>query len=115
MHEISLVQNLLGQLDSLVRENGRTKVTKVTMEVGLLSGVVIDSFQFGFDVLTAENPICRGAELEIMVPPVLYSCTGCSYEISTRKEKPEMCPECGDNIFNHTGSEDLVLLRVELE
>lgn len=115
MHEISLVQSLLAQLDNLVRENGRQKVTKVTMEVGLLSGVVIDSFQFGFDVLTGDNPTYRGAELEIVAPPVHYSCTGCSFEISTTEEKPKMCPECGENIFNHTGSEDLVLLQVELE
>ena len=115
MLELTLDQILLGQLDNLVRENDRQKVTKVTMEVGILSGVVIDSFQFGFDVLTGDNPIYRGAELEIVVPPVLYSCTGCSYEISTREEKPEICPECGEYIFNHTGSEDLVLLQVELE
>ncbi len=115
MHEISLVQNLLGQLDNLVRENGRKKVTRVTMEIGVLSGVVIDSFQFGFNVLTADHPVSRGAELEIVVPPVHYSCTSCTYTISTRKEKPERCPQCGETVFNHSGSQDLVLLQVELE
>ncbi len=50
MHEISLVQNLLQQLDALVLENKKNRVTKVLMEIGLLSGVVVDSFQFGFDI-----------------------------------------------------------------
>ena len=115
MHEISLVQNLLQQLDALVVENKRKRVTKVTMEVGLLSGVVIDSFKFGFDILTAEDPLTKGAELELLVPPVVYSCSGCGYQISTTDERPRKCPECNESFFSHEGSEDLILLHVELE
>ncbi len=115
MHEISLVQNLLQQLDALVLENKKNRVTKVIMEVGLLSGVVVDSFQFGFDVLTAENPLTKGAKLKVVVPPVVYSCTGCKYQISTTDERPDACPECDDQIFTHEGSDDLILRQVELE
>ena len=115
MHEISLVQNLLQQLHTLALENKKERVTKVKMEVGVLSGVVIDSFKFGFDVLTAEDPITKDAELELIVPPVVYSCTGCEYSISTIDSSPSRCPECNEQIFTHKGSEDLILQQVELE
>ncbi len=115
MHEISLVQNLLQQLDALVLENKRRRVTKVTMEIGVLSGVVVDSFKFGFDVLTAEDPLTKGAELKLVIPPVVYSCTGCEYRITTTDPTPRHCPECDEQIFSHEGSEDLILLQAELE
>lgn len=115
MHEISLVQNLMEQLNTLVLENKRERVTKVTMEIGILSGIVVDSFTFGFDVLTAENPLTRGAELELVIPPVDYSCSRCGYRVSTTDKHPHCCPKCSEQTFNHKGSEDLILLQVELE
>lgn len=115
MHEISLVQNLLHQLEDLAQEHKKKRITKVIMEVGLLSGVVVDSFQFGFDVLTAEHPLTKGAELEIVVPPVTYICSSCGYILDTTAERPLCCPKCNEQIFHHQGSEDLLLMQVELE
>ncbi|CAG0905515.1 unnamed protein product, partial [Cyprideis torosa] len=55
MHEISLVQGLFDQLEDLARQHKMTKVVKITMDIGPLSGVVVDSFRFGFMVLAREN------------------------------------------------------------
>jgi hydrogenase nickel insertion protein HypA len=115
MHEISLVQSLLSQLSELAEQNNAKRITKVTMEVGVLSGVVIDSFRFGFEVLTAEDPLTKGAELELVIPPVIYTCCGCGYQISTTEARPRSCPECNEQIFTHKGSEDLILLQVAFE
>lgn len=115
MHEISLVQSLLSQLSDIAEQNNISKITKVTMEVGVFSGVVIDSFRFGYEVLTADNTLFSEAELELIIPPVVYTCCGCGYQISTIDERPKSCPKCDEQIFTHKGSEDLILLQVAFE
>jgi len=84
------------------------------MEIGPLSGVVVDSFQFGFDILSAEDEMLRGAKLELQVPPVIYRCTNCPHTVTTA-ERPEECPECGELLLIPEGGDDLILKQVEME
>ncbi len=115
MHEISLVQNLLHQLHDIARENNATRVLRVIMKVGPLSGVVVDSFTFGFTILAKDDDLVRDARLEIVVPPVTYRCSGCGYEQQTNGTRPEQCPTCGDRILIPDGGDDLILQQVEME
>ena len=115
MHEISLVQGLFAQLQELAATNNATKIISVTMEIGPHCGVVVDSFQFGFDILSADDDLVRGAKLIIQVPPVSYSCTNCSHVEITAGRKPDECPSCGDLLLIPDGGNDLLLMQVELE
>lgn len=114
MHEISLVQGLFDHLRDLAAENDATRVTSVTMEIGPLCGVVVDSFQFGFDILSADDDLVRGAKLIVTVPQVDYSCTGCG-NVETATIKPDQCPQCGDLLLIPDGGDDLLLRQVEME
>ena len=115
MHEISLVQGLFEQLKALAAENKATKIISVTMEIGSHCGVVVDSFQFGFDILSADDELVRGAKLILQVPPVSYSCTNCSHVEITVGRKPEECPACGELLLIPDGGNDLILRQVEME
>ncbi len=115
MHEISLVQNLFHQLNELASENGATKILTVTMEIGPLSGVVLDSFQFGFDILSGDDDLVRGAKLVVQVPQVSYLCTSCSHVEQTDSRKPDGCTVCGELLLVPDGGDDLLLLQVEME
>jgi len=115
MHEISLVQGLLQQLHDIAVEHKTTKVTKVTMVIGPLSGVVVDSFQFGFDILTKEDELVSGAELEIVVPEVTYRCSACGAVERTAGQRPQSCSACGDPILIAEEGDDLILQQVEME
>ncbi len=115
MHEISLVQGLLQQLEELAAENEAGKVLSVTMEIGPLSGVVVDSFRFGFEILSAESELVKGAKLIIKIPPARYGCTKCGHEMETTDGKPDGCPACGDLLLFPQGGDDLVLRQVEME
>ncbi|TKB27136.1 hydrogenase maturation nickel metallochaperone HypA [Desulfopila sp. IMCC35006] len=115
MHEISLVQGLFEQLKELAAANNATRIISVTMEIGPLCGVVVDSFQFGFDILSADDELVRGAKMIIQVPPVSYRCTNCSHVEITAGRKPDACPACGELLLIPDGGSDLLLRQVEME
>jgi len=115
MHEMSLVQGLLEQLKSLAQENNATRIVKVTMEIGPLCGVVVDSFTFGFEILSSQEPMFKDAELVIEVPEVTYTCTSCSMQQVTAGERPDQCSRCGEFLLTASGGDDLLLKQVEME
>ena len=115
MHEISLVQSLMQQLKELALANQASKIVKVTMEVGPLSGVVADSFRFGFDILSSDDDLVRGAELVLESSPVSYSCSECGHVTITSGEKPEECEKCQELFLIPLGGDDLILRQVEME
>ncbi len=114
MHELSLVQNLLDQLHELAEEHRKTKVLTVYMCIGPLSGVVIDSFEFGFEILAKESPLTREAVLIIENPNASYRCCGCNTEIK-QQQRPEQCPNCSETLLIPEGGDELILSRVEME
>ncbi len=115
MHEISLVQGLLQQLHDIAAQHNTSRVLKVTMVVGPLSGVVVDSFTFGFDILTKDDELVKDATLEIVIPEVAYRCSNCSTVQKTSGERPERCESCGDNLLIAEDGNDLILQQVEME
>lgn len=115
MHEISLVQGLLLQLADLAEDNNMSRVLTVTMKIGPLSGVVEDSFRFGFDILSAEDELVKGAELVIQTTSVTYRCTECNNTEQSSSTKPDCCPECGELFLIPEGGDELVLQQVEME
>jgi hydrogenase nickel insertion protein HypA len=115
MHEISLVQGLIEQLRGLAAENKASKIISVTMEIGPLSGVVVDSFRFGFEILVAEDDLISGAQLIIEIPQVRYTCTGCGKFLVTAGERPDGCPACSELLLIPQGGDDLILRQVEME
>lgn len=115
MHEISLVQNLIEQLRQLSADNGAEKIFTVTMEIGPLSGVVIDSFQFGFDTLTAGDKLLGESRLIITTPDAVCRCSDCGHVMVTSGIRPEQCPLCGDRLLIPESGDDLILRQVEME
>ena len=114
MHEISLVQGLLRQLTDLASEHQCKAISKVRVEIGPLSGIVIDSFQFGFDVLAAEQELTNEALLEIVTPPIQYKCCHCGHVCLNNAGVPDTCPECGHDLLVPKGGDGLILLQVEM-
>jgi len=114
MHEMSLVQALLTQLGALAAEHQKTRVLTVTLDIGPLSGVVIDSFQFGFDVLSAENDLTKGARLIVINPPATFQCIGCGHRQSAAV-RPDSCPQCDETLLIPEGGDSITLNQVEME
>jgi len=65
MHELSLAQGLLNQLEELAREHKATTILVVRVDIGDQSGIVTDSFCFGFNALKKEQQLTENALLSI--------------------------------------------------
>jgi Zn finger protein HypA/HybF involved in hydrogenase expression len=69
MHELSLAQGLLGQLEELASTHKAQTILVVRVDIGRQSGIVKDSFCFGFDALKKEKPLTQNAVLIIHDTP----------------------------------------------
>jgi hydrogenase nickel incorporation protein HypA/HybF len=109
MHELSLTQSIV---DSVAERFGDTPVVAVRLEIGRLSGVVVDSIRFCFD-LVAEGTTLDGARLEIVEPPGRGRCRECA-TIFDIDDPFVLCPPCGSANVEVLSGRELRILSVEL-
>ena len=67
MHELSLANSLIAQLLDLLKEHQANRVIRVSVTIGPFSGIVRDSFEFGFDALKRSYSATQEAVLEVQL------------------------------------------------
>ena len=112
MHELSIAENVLEIVERNLAERGFTRLTGVTLRVGLLAAVDEEALRFAFEVLTDEGPH-KGAVLEVekTFPSARCSC-GTSFEVD---DLIYTCPRCGAVQAELTGGDELEVVRMEVE
>ncbi|MDD2463543.1 MAG: hydrogenase maturation nickel metallochaperone HypA [Desulfobulbus sp.] len=128
MHELSLAQSLLDQLLSLAREHQAERIHRVSVTIGPFSGIVRDSFEFGFNILKESLPQTKDAVLAVETPDPIYVCLDCnkvsvipfaqpgeSSEMILGGAYPKKCPWCCLNRLSPKGGTELILNQVEME
>ena len=112
MHEFSLAQGLMKQLHQLAQQHGAVKIIKVKVSIGRLSGIVADSFSFGFETLSGENSVTKNAVLEITETEPTKRCLDCGSIFDTHTTN---CTKCLSSRLIAEGGDDLILTQVEME
>jgi hydrogenase nickel incorporation protein HypA/HybF len=113
MHEYSIVQSLLDACEENAVKNEATKVTKVVVKIGVMSGVEPELLETAFNTFK-EKTICDGCEFIMNIQPVVVKCKDC-LKSSTLKKLEYTCPECESLNLDVTDGEDMVLMQLELE
>ena len=92
MHEFSLVLNIIDIVtEYAVKENAKD-VKEVEIEVGQLSGVVIDAMEFALQS-AVKGTIMEHSAVHIQEIKGMARCTSCLHEFETNSLfKP--CPKC---------------------
>jgi hydrogenase nickel incorporation protein HypA/HybF len=109
MHELSLTQSIVS---AIATKLGDARVSCVRLEIGKLSGVVVDSIRFCFDLVT-EGTTLEGARLEIIEPSGSCMCRDCSTEF-TVDDPIVLCPGCGSANVEVLAGRDLLIKSVEV-
>ncbi|MGQ9745249.1 MAG: hydrogenase maturation nickel metallochaperone HypA/HybF [Dissulfurimicrobium sp.] len=115
MHEMSLAQAVIDETVRLAREHGADRVLMVKVAIGTLSGVVKDSFAFGFEAIAMADEVTKGASLVIETPPVPYRCIRCGHEFMADGSRPDRYPSCGVADVFPQGGDELLLMQVKME
>ena len=113
MHELSVCQSLLDQALRIARDNGASRIVRIVVSVGPLSGVEAPLLARAFDI--ARLAVGQGdAELEIEQPPVTVSCTECGAEGAALPNRL-ICPDCGSWRVRVTSGSELLFRSIELD
>lgn len=113
MHELAIVQDLVKLCETNAKKNLASKVLKIQISVGKLSGVEIHYLQNAFEAYK-EGTICSDATLIADIQDIEVRCADCGYEGGI-EENSFICPSCGKAHLEVSKGEDLMLMRLEME
>jgi len=113
MHELSLAQELIEQLQRVAAQEHAIRIVRVTVEIGPYSGVEADAFEFAFG-LAAGDTLAEGAELIMDKRPVTVSCLRCG---GLTQPEPDclVCKTCGSSEVRIEGGREFLIREIELE
>ncbi|MEJ2374104.1 MAG: hydrogenase maturation nickel metallochaperone HypA [Pseudolabrys sp.] len=109
MHELAITRNIVELVEEAAE--GR-KVSRVTLEVGKLSGVMCEAVAFCFPEVARGTP-AEAAQLDIREIDGSARCEVCATEFAT-SDMLTPCP-CGSLRFQQLTGEELNLKSIELE
>ena len=113
MHEYSVVQALLEQIEQLADENDTSKVLKVVTKIGVMSGIETHLLQIAFETFK-EKTICNDAEFIMQIQAVVIKCNICS-EQSELDKIHYHCHKCASTDVTVIDGEDMFLMSLEME
>ncbi len=111
MHELTIVQALVEEVDRAAALRGATSVGRIHVSLGELSGVEPSLFASAYEAWCG-GTVCSHAELELHAVAARWACPRCG--LSRPPGELLSCPECGVPTQLVAGDE-IVLERIEME
>jgi hydrogenase nickel incorporation protein HypA/HybF len=113
MHEMSLVEGMLGIVEDSARANDASRVTAVWLEIGTLAQVEREALRFCFDAVT-RGSVAEGARLEIVEVPGAAWCMPCAERVSIAAIG-DACPRCGSYQLQVVAGNDMRIREIAIE
>lgn len=110
MHELSVCQALLEQVEDLARRHGVAEVQRIVVQIGPLSGVDPALLSEAFAV--SRRGCTTSTKLDLEEAPVRVRCLECGSE-SAASANRLLCAACGTYRTRLLSGEELLLRRVE--
>lgn len=112
MHELAICQSLLMEVEKVAAAHGATRVTRISVAVGPLSGVETPQLVRAFGVARTRT-VAETAALVVETIPVVVWCGVCMRE-SVVPANGLLCGECGTWKVSLKSGDELLLQRLEL-
>ena len=113
MHEQSIVESLLALALENAEKAKASKVLKIYLVVGELSGVLEEAVDFYFSFLS-RNTIAENASILYSYTPARVRCRNCSAVFSA-ENLDFHCPECNEQQIEIIGGRELYIDSMEVE
>lgn len=92
MHEFSIAVDIVDIATSSARKEAATVVKEIEIEIGQLSGVVMEALEFSLEA-AVKGTILEDARRKLIIVPGRARCTQCSTEYDT-DTLFKTCPRC---------------------
>ncbi|MGQ7247706.1 hydrogenase maturation nickel metallochaperone HypA [Halomonas sp. V046] len=112
MHEMSICQSIVDLIEEQALAQSFDRVSRVCLEIGVLSCVEPGALAFGFEV-TTRGSIAEGATLDIVDVPASAWCFGCNETVEIARRGDD-CPRCQGARLRVTGGEELRVKELEV-
>ncbi len=112
MHELSLCQDLLEQVLALAEQHRARAVKRVSVSIGVLSGVEPELLATAFQELQT-GTLAESAVLSMATLPVKVWCHACQQSQPTPSNDLR-CPKCRGTDTRLEQGDELLLAQVEL-
>ena len=113
MHELSVCQALMTQVDEIATRERAARVTAIVLRIGPLSGIEAGLLADAFPIAAA-GTVAEGAELRVEQLPVRVHCTSCGADSDATPNRL-LCAACGDYRTRLISGDEMLLASLELE
>jgi len=113
MHELGITESIVNIALDKVKESQASKIVKINLVVGELSGFVPDCIEFYFDFLSKDS-IAEGAILNFELAPAQLRCRDCC-TVFRPQDNLWACPKCQSQSLEITGGRELYIESMEVE
>lgn len=112
MHELSLCQDVIDQVTALAAEHRARSVARITVRIGVLSGVEPRLLESAFSIARAGTVADQAHFITESIPPRVH-CEACGLAAEASPNCLR-CPACGSTETRLTSGDELTLASVEL-
>jgi len=112
MHEMTICEQIIGQLEDERHRRGFAMVKRLRLELGQLSCLDPDALRYAFEISTRET-FMDGMVLEIDRPPGRAVCLACGAEAAI-SSRLDTCPACGSDRLDALGGAQMRLIEMEV-
>lgn len=112
MHEVSLCQSIIKQLQAAAEKENFTAVKTIWLELGVLPHVTEEALQFAFRAV-AKATIAEDAQLTILSIPGKGQCGACGTQ-AVISERFDPCPICGQSPIALVEGDEMRIKDIEV-
>ena len=113
MHELAITHNMLNIALEEAKAAEATRITKINLVIGELSGVVGDCVQFYFDFLKKDGAAAE-ATIDFEMVPAQLRCRDCLTDFNPQ-DSLWICPNCQSSAVEIISGRDCYIESMEVE
>lgn len=106
------MESALESVQRVATSHGATRVSRIVLRIGSLSGVDHEALRFAYEAL-APHSFAAGAELEILAVEARAYCPTCCAEFGATAGHIFTCPTCGQLSGDLRSGRELGIARLE--
>ena len=114
MHEMGIILHLAKTLEETAEQEQIKKITRVTLEVGEVSGILTDYFTDCWNYFRRKHPVLESAELDLQTLPAVTLCGNCEKTYPT-VQYGRTCPYCGSGETWLLKGNECIIKEIEVE